>query len=285
MIFGRSRRARWDGTSGRPRSSNGASSLHLGWDAPVAPADDPWVAAEAVLEVRSPPEVLSLYFWALQASFTDRGRHGGAGHLGLQWYPAHPGSTAVSWGGYGPDGRELDGSMSTLPSATGNPNTRDFRWSPGTPYRLRIERFDPAPPDTRPTGVASATPTPAAGELRSWRGTVTDLDSGDLTVVRELWAPGRGVEGLVVWSEVFAPCDAPRTEVHWSDLRLTAGSGRTHAVSQVTVNYQEMAEGGCVTTDARVDGAGVAQVTGTTRTTPKAARLPVGQRAPGGTAG
>ena len=134
MIFGRSRRARWDGTSGRPRSSNGASSLHLGWDVPQPVADDPWVAADAVLEVRSPPEVLALYFWALQASFTDRGRHGGAGHLGLQWYPAHPGSTAVNWGGYGPDGRELDGSASTLPSATGNPNTRDYAWSPATPY-------------------------------------------------------------------------------------------------------------------------------------------------------
>jgi hypothetical protein len=233
---------------------------------PDAPADDPWVAADAVLEVRSPPEVLSLYFWALQASFTDRGRHGGAGHLGLQWYPAHPGSTAVNWGGYGPDGRELDGSPSGLPSATGNPNTRDFPWSPATPYRLRIER----------TGADGP------GGRRSWRGTVTDLATGQLTVVRDLWAPGTGLTGLVVWSEVFAPCDAPGTEVHWSDLCLTSASGGTVPVSHVTVNYQELVDGGCVTTDTRVDGAGVAQVTGTTRTTPKATRLPVGDRRAGG---
>ena len=65
MIFGRSAAARWDGTSGRPCSSNGASSLHLTWDVPAAPADDAWVVADAVLEVRSPPEVLALYFWAM----------------------------------------------------------------------------------------------------------------------------------------------------------------------------------------------------------------------------
>jgi hypothetical protein len=271
MIFGRSRRARWDGTSGRPRSSNGASSLHLGWDAPEPVADDPWVAADAVLEVRSPPEVLALYFWALQASFTDRGRHGGAGHLGLQWYPAHPGSTAVNWGGYGPDGRELDGSVSPLPSATGNPNTRDYSWSPATPYRLRIERVDPDPAE--PTST------------RCWRGTVTDLGTGARTIVRDLWATGEGLDGLIVWSEVFAPCDAPATEVHWSDLRLTSASGTTRPVAQVVVNYQDVADGGCVTTDTRVDGAGVAQLTGTTRTTPKAARLPVGDRSESGASG
>lgn len=258
MIFGRSRRARWDGTAGRPRSSNGASSLHLDWDIPEAPADDPWVAAEAVLEVRSPPEVLSLYFWALQASFADRGRHGGAGHLGLQWYPAHPGSTAVNWGGYGADGRELLGSASPLPSVTGNPNTRDFDWRVATPYRLRIERAE------------------ADDGRRAWRGSVTDVVTGDETVVRDLWAPGAGLTSMVVWSEVFAACDAPGTEVHWSDLRLKSESGADHAVSHVVVNYQAVADGGCVSTDARVDGHGVSQLTGTTRTTPRAERLPVG---------
>jgi len=263
MIFGRSRRARWDGTSGRPRSSNGASSLHLDWDVPDAPADDPWVVAEAVLEVRSPPEVLALYFWALQASFTDRGRHGGAAHLGLQWYPAHPGSTAVNWGGYGPDGRELDGSVSDLASATGNPNTRDFRWHAATPYRLRIERAE------------------ATGGRRAWRGSVTDEASGTETVVRDLWAPGTGLSNLVVWSEVFAACDAPGTEVRWSDLRLTSETGTHHAVSHVVVNYQAVADGGCVSTDARVDEHGVAQITGTTRTTSRAARLPIGSHPPG----
>jgi hypothetical protein len=258
MIFGRSRRGRWDGTAGPPRSSNGASSLHLTWDVPAPPPSDPWVAAEAVLEVRVAPQVASLYFWALQASFSDRGRHEGAGHLGLQWYPAHPGSTAVNWGGYGADGRELDGSTSALPSATGNPNTRDFRWAPATPYRLRIARAD------------------AGG----WSGEVTDLSTGDRTLVRELWAPGDGLTGLVVWSEVFAACDDPSTTVHWSELRLTSSAGVTHDVDRVTVNYQSVADGGCLSTDARVDGVGIAQVTGVRRSTPLGARLDVGRPEP-----
>ena len=81
-----------------------------------------------MLEVTTAPQVEALYFWALQVSFTDRGRSGGGAHLGLQWYPAHPGSTAVNWGGYVPDGHELEGTTSALPSATGNVNTRDFPW-------------------------------------------------------------------------------------------------------------------------------------------------------------
>jgi hypothetical protein len=175
--------------------------LHLDWDVPDAPADDPWVAAEAVLEVRSPPEVLALYFWALQASFTDQGRHGGAGHLGLQWYPAHPGSTAVNWGGYGADGRELDGSISSLPSATGNPNTRDFRWH------------------ARPRRTGSASSGPRRGMVAGrGRGSVTGAITGTETVVR-LWAPGVGLTRLVVWSEVLrrAARPAPRsTGVTWA---------------------------------------------------------------------
>ena len=44
----------------------------------------------------------------------------------------------------------------------------------------------------------------------------------------------------------------------------------------MTVNYQEVADGGCTTTDAPVVGAGISQITGTARTTPKAERLPLG---------
>ena len=50
-----------------------------------------------------------------------------------------------------------------------------------------------------------------------WRGEVTDLGSGAVTVVRELLCPGTALADPVVWSEVFAPCDAPGTAVRWSD--------------------------------------------------------------------
>src|SRR5690606_37585241 len=133
----------WDGTRGRPRSANGASSLHLIWDVPAGR----WVGAEATLEVIDRPSTRDLHFWALQVPCADRGRRFGGAHLGLQWYDAHPGSTAVNWGGYHEGGGELDGSRSPLPSATGNVNTRDYAWMPGVPYTLRVTRSPDAAPD------------------------------------------------------------------------------------------------------------------------------------------
>lgn len=235
----------WDGTTGRPPSGNGASSLHLFWDVPPGA----WTAAEVTLEVVEPPTVPKLYFWALQVSFSDRGRSGGGGHLGLQWHREHPGMTAVNWGGYGADGRELTGSTSVLPSATGNVNTRDYPWVPGRPYLLRVA------------------PSPEPG---AWRGSITDLEAGVTTHVRDLHAPGTTIDGPMVWSEVFADCDEPATAVRWSGLTLEAADGRRATVGGVRVNYQALAEGGCVTTDASVesgDRPGFVQRTGTTRVT------------------
>lgn len=254
MIFDRLRRKlEWDGLSGRPRSSNAASSLHLAWEVPAGE----WIEVEAVLEILVPPEVPALSFWALQASFADRGRDGGAAHLGLQWHQPHPGSTAVNWGGYAPGGRELDGSPSSLPSAPGNVNTRDFPWSAARPYRLRIARGDSTPPPG----------------LHAWRGEVTDLTTGIVTVVRDLWSAGTRLTAPIVWSEVFARCDDPSSSVRWSGLRLLDDHGTRHDVTAVSVNYQTLADGGCVTTDARVDAVGVVQQTGTARVTPQGARL------------
>ncbi len=235
----------FDGTRGRPRSGNGASSFHLVWVVP----EGPWVEAEAALEVVEPPSTPDLVFWALQASFVDPpslgGRRHGGGHLGLQWYAAHPGSTAVNWGGYGPDGRELSGSPSSLPSATGNRNTRDFAWRAGRRYRL---------------GIAAA---PTGG----WRGTVID-DAGEGTIVRDLHAGGTRLDGLVVWSEVFADCDVPAGVVRWTGLRVRDDRGAWVDVARVRVEYQAVADGGCVTTDARVVGDAFEQRTDVVRGTP-----------------
>jgi hypothetical protein len=201
---------------------------------PEAAPDRPWIAVEATLEVLVAPQVPALSFWALQASFTHRGRAGGAGHLGLQWHPDHPGSTAVNWGGYDASGQELSGSAATLPSALHNPNTRDLTWSAGVAYRLAIRRVD--------DGV--------------WQGSVTDLGSGTTTVVRDLWAAGTGLSAPVVWSEVFARCDDPPSVVRWHDLQVVDEAGRSTACDRVRVSYQSRADGGCITTDVAVDGVG-----------------------------
>ncbi|HPG15456.1 MAG TPA: hypothetical protein PK434_12340, partial [Microthrixaceae bacterium] len=230
--------------------------LHLRWDLD----DRPGCREVSVnLEVLQPPTVDRLYFWALQADFAmgDAGRRpAGGAHLGLQWHPQHPGSTAVNWGGCRPGGGELSGTVSALPSALGNPNTRDMRWRPGEPYRLTIARAEPT--GAAPTGAA---PT---GAVR-WRGSVTD-SSGTTTVVRDLFVEGDRIAGVVMWSEVFARCEHPSVGVRWSDPTAVTVDGRVVPIPRVSVNYQSHADGGCANTDSRPDAVGVAQWTAVTRT-------------------
>ena len=257
-LVGGGDRPTWDGTTGRPTSSNGASSLHLFW---TVPPSRPSVAVEAVVEVLEPPTVPALFFWALQVNVAGPKGDGGGAHLGLQWFDRHPGSTAVNWGGYRSGGGELDGSRSALPSAAGNVNTRDYAWVPRRRYRLRVEHAGPGPNGTT-----------------AWRGSVTDLDEVRTTVVRELWAPGDHLVGPMVWSEVFAACDDPGTAVRWSDLVVEDASGHRTPVTEVRTNYQRVGDGGCITTSSEVDGAGggFVQRTGVARTTPQGASLRVG---------
>ncbi len=231
-------------TGSVPDSANGASSFHLHWGG--LPAGEALVEVAATLEVVEPPAVPELYFWALQASFaTGRRRHGGA-HLGLQWYPPHPGSTAVNWGGYADRGGILDGTRSPLPSATDNPNTRDFAWEAHRPYRLVIGR------GSRPGW---------------WRGAV------DGVAVRELHGGGDSLTAPIVWSEVFAACDDPPAAVRWSELRAVTASGAVVEPDHVTVTYQAGRDGGCPNTTIERDGAGFVQRTGSARAVPHHAHL------------
>ena len=229
---------------GEPRSPNGASSMHLWWELPGR-----LVEVAATLEVVMPPAVPRLYFWALQVSFDDGRRHRGGAHLGLQAHPAHPGGTAVNWGGYraaGDGGGELAGSTSPLTSATDNPNTRDFPWVAHRPYRLRIFAPDHRVP-------------------QRWRGDVTDLVTATATVVRDLEVPAPFLVQPVIWSEVFARCDHPPAAVRWSDLRARTADHRDVRPSAVRVSYQSRAEGGCDNTTAAPDGDGVVQITNAAR--------------------
>jgi hypothetical protein len=92
-------------------------------------------------------------------------------------------------------------------------------------------------------------------------------------VVRDLFAAGDRLSDPMVWSEVFARCDDPGVEVRWSALRLWSADGQAHDARRVRVNYQTVADGGCVTTDVRSDGTGIVQATGTVRRTPTGAVL------------
>lgn len=239
-------------TSGLPPSANGASSLHVWWECP-----GPLREVAVTLEVLVPPSVPWLHFWALQVAVVDGGRRTGGGHLGLQAARWHPGGTAVNWGGYAEGGGELDGTPPSLPSAPGNANTRDFAWLPRRPYRLRV-----AP----------------GGKAGCWRGEVTDLASGEVTVVRELWCPGSALADPVVWSEVFAPCDAPGTAVRWSDPVAVTTAGAVVLPPAVRATYQSVADGGCSNSATFLDGGAVVQATSTERRVPHGTRLPLDPR-------
>ena len=247
--------------TGSPPSANGASSFHLGWVLPGSCR-----AMSVVLEVLEPPVVPRLYFWALQADVANAGGRVGGAHLGLQWHRSHPGATAVNWGGYHSSGGELDGTVSALPSATSNPNTRDFAWRPGRRYRLSIEPVVGAGPRSEGArDVASAV---------SWRGSVRDLETGELTVVRDLHLPGDRIVGATMWSEVFARCDDPATTVRWSSPRAHTSDG-DHEIQRVQVNYQSHQDGGCANTSSVSDGIGLVQQTNTQRRTPQSTSLAV----------
>ena len=226
---------------GYPTSSNRASSLHLHW----LPRE---VLSEVsvTLQIAVRLAVSELYFWALQASFTGPAGISGGAHLGLQWHPSYPGSGAVNWGGYDKSGSILEGSDSELRSTLGNVNTRDYPWVPEQSYRLRIRAADPG----------------------WWAGEVTDLMTNVTTPVRSLRSAGEGLTLAMVWSEIFAPCDAPSVVAVWSDPAGVTLDGRPWRGESYSITYQSEADGGCSNTDARVLPNGVGQFTGLARTTP-----------------
>lgn len=232
-------------TTGLPPSGNGASSFHLWWAIPPGQITE----IAATLTVVRPPAIDRLYFFAIQAGFRLAGSDRGGAHLGLQWNPRFPDRLAVNWGGYDADGSILAGTASPLPSGPGDPNTRDFAWRPGRPYRLRIG--------------------PAVAEAASWLwpGSVADLERGETVVVRSLITTGDELTRPVAWTEAFAACDDPSVEIHWSDLTITT-TEQTYAVPRCSTAYQAYEQGGCTNTDSTTVGDAFAQSTAVERTTP-----------------
>lgn len=199
------------------------------------------------------PEVPRLCFWALQASFSNGSDRLGAAHLGLQWNRRFPGGRAVNWGGYGADGQVLAGSLSPLASTSDDPNTRDFHWEPGRPYRLRIEQAEPG----------------------WWRGMV--VSEGQAVEVRRLPGGGDRLVSLVVWSEIFSRCDDPPVEVTWSSPWIDPiPPGAPNAPLTYRVTYQPVDRGGCSNTDIVAEQGRVRQVTNRRRRIIEGSRIPVG---------
>ena len=109
-----------------------------------------------------------------------------------------------------------------------------------------------------------------------WRGSITDLSTGEETIVRDLIVKADSLSAPVVWSEVFADCDAPSTSVEWSDFSAVTARGEYVEPSAVFVSYQTVASGGCSNTDAALSpdhDRSVVQTTGTARLTPDGKRV------------
>lgn len=155
----------------------------------------------------------------------------------------------VNWGGYGPDGEELSGSPSALPSSFGNRNTRDYDWEAGRRYRLRISK-----------------------DGGGWAGWVGD------TLVRHLDVPDQSLVDPMVWSEVFANCDDPTVIVHWSDLAVVTRSGQQLPIRATVARYQSRSEGGCTNTTSTVEDDTFVQTTSTPRCSPAGTRLVLPRR-------
>jgi hypothetical protein len=233
---------------GYPTSSNRASSFHLHWG-----PRDLLSEVSVTIQIAVAPAVAELYFWALQASFTGLAGISGGAHLGLQWHPSYPASGAVNWGGYARDGSILEGSESGLPSTLGNVNTRDYAWAPEQKYRLRIRRDEPG----------------------WWAGEVTNQATNATTLVRRLRSEGDGLTLAMVWSEVFARCDAPSAVAVWSDPAGVTLDGRPWRPDTYSITYQREEDGGCSNTDVRVLPDGVGQFTNMARMTPAGSVLSV----------
>lgn len=232
-------------TDGLPPSGNGASSFHLWWNTPPGAITEMAVT----VEIRVPPKVATLHFFAIQTSFVRNGAKAGGAHLGLQWNPRFPDSRAVNWGGYGEDGSILTGTQSLLASTPEDVNTRDYVWQPRQTYRLKIG------------------PANESDGSWFWPGSVTDLASGETTHVRDLKTDGDELADPVVWSEIFSACDAPGLSVRWSDLSITTPDG-TFPISVCTSAYQRFKSGGCTNTDSTVHQNAFVQTTNTERTNP-----------------
>jgi hypothetical protein len=117
-----------------------------------------------------------------------------------------------------------------------------YPWQPGRPYRFRVRREDHA-----------------------WRADVLDLATAEETVIRDLHAPGPYLVEPLVWSEVFAPCDAPSVTVRWSDLMGVTASGSHVRPHSVALSFQRPEAGGCPNTTVEADEGGLLQITNVPR--------------------
>jgi hypothetical protein len=81
----------------------------------------------------------------------------------------------------------------------------------------------------------------------------------------------------MVWSEVFARCDAPTAVAVWSDPSGVTLDGRPWRPDSYSITYQREEDGGCSNSDVRLLPNGVGQFTNMGRTTPPGAIIAIAE--------
>jgi len=231
--------------AGPPTSASGSSSFFLWWDLPYGV---PIVEVAVTLTVARRPDIDRLVTFAIQCAFVKP--DGGSCHLGLQHHPRFPDRSAVNWDGYDAKGDPLDATRPTLSSATNQDATLDFAWAQGVPYQFTIQRGE-----EHDDGIFR------------WKGLVTNLDSGEREVIRELTNASPHMRAPVMYVESHASCDGPGFEARWSNATAVLLDGRVRSVRSMKVDYQPKAAGGCTNTNSVVEGSDFVQRAGQMRTT------------------
>lgn len=228
------------GVLGKPQSGNGASSFHLYWKCPNVA----YLQVNATITVTNPPTVPKLYFWALQVNFESDNRKQGGAHFGLQHHSQYQNNGAINWGGYFDLGGELEGTTSNLKSDLNNVNTRNYQWQSNIAYEYKIQKTSDG----------------------NWLGSITNLETGEQTHVRELFCDAEYITNPMVWTECFANHDDPSTTVAWSNLKAISTDGKEHKITSAEINYQKISDGGSANTNSYIHQSSFIQQTNTQRT-------------------
>ncbi len=216
------------------------SSFHAWWQ---GLPNVPIVSCAAKLNIGEIPTDDQLYFWAMQMTICDsRGVGRGGMHTGLQHNPrfTQTGSRAVNWGGY-VEGTNtvLRGTDPSLPFFAGDPNTAGFAWEPNRNYWLRVYR-----------------------DAHGWVADITDLVTRHTTMIRRVFCDGDRLTNILVWAEIFAPCDHTPTSAKWSDFTVQTSDGSLYHPTFVRLTFP----GPCGNTNIAVDGNGVVLQSSVVRT-------------------
>ena len=210
-----------------------ASSFRLDWMPPITRWDESSVVLRPI--VRPYGGVL----WTCRITFRavdDSVR--GTAEFGLESGSgfSNQSRTGCKWGGEDTVAASpFRGSLSTLGYGV-SPNRPNYQWQTAREYYLRVFK---SPKQNYLAEELDSGSNQAAGEI-AWRFTITDLTTGEVTVVRDLLVPNCAVAGAMsdgsIGAEDSNTAHAPVADVPW-DIRWSEPRANQRLVASLTTNY------------------------------------------------